>query len=73
MESTRFLNNFEKHPEADSVSAIEESIRRHVKYSLAKPWNDLSSSDLLAAVALSVRNRRAVSTRGLEAPQLYLH
>ncbi len=57
MESTRFLNNFEKHPEADSVSAIEESIRRHVKYSLAKPWNDLSSSDLLAAVALSVRDR----------------
>jgi len=57
MESTRFLNDFEKHPEEDSVSAIEESIRRHVKYSLAKTWNDLSPNDLLAAVALSVRDR----------------
>jgi starch phosphorylase len=40
----------------DSVSAIEESIRRHVIYSLGKAWRDLSTEDLFTAVALSVRD-----------------
>ena len=54
MEGNQVLPGFEKPPEADSVFAVEESIRRHVKYSLAKTWNDLSSNDLLAAVAPGV-------------------
>ncbi len=41
----------------DSVSAAEDSIRRHVKYSLGKAWRDLSPGDLFNAVALSVRDR----------------
>ncbi len=41
----------------DAVSAIELSIRRHVKYSLGKAWRDLSARDLFTAVALSVRDR----------------
>jgi starch phosphorylase len=43
--------------EAGAVQAIEESIRHHVRYSLGKPWNELSTSDLFTAVALSVRDR----------------
>ncbi len=41
----------------DSVSAAEDSIRRHIKYSLGKPWRDLSPVDLFTAVALSLRDR----------------
>lgn len=44
-------------PTPGSVGAIEESIRRHATYSLAKPWRDLSTRDLFTAVALSVRDR----------------
>jgi len=36
---------------------IEESLRRHAKYSLGKRWDDLSATDLFNAVALSVRDR----------------
>jgi starch phosphorylase len=39
------------------VSSIQESIRRHARYSLGKPWNDLSGRELFNAVALSVRDR----------------
>jgi starch phosphorylase len=41
----------------DSVSAIQDSICRHAKYSLGKAWRDLSPVDLFTAVALSVRDR----------------
>lgn len=41
----------------DSVSAAEDSIRRHVKYSLGKAWRDLSPVELFTAVALSLRDR----------------
>jgi starch phosphorylase len=41
----------------DVVSGIEESIRRHVKYSLGKTWSDLSPREAFTAVALSVRDR----------------
>jgi glycogen phosphorylase len=67
MERNQVLPEFENHPEAVSISAIEESIRRHVKYSLAKPWGDLSTNDLLSAVALSVRDllvERMLETEG---------
>jgi starch phosphorylase len=40
-----------------SVSAIQDSITRHAKYSLGKAWRDLSPEDLFSAVALSVRDR----------------
>ena len=56
MERSKLLHDFEKRPVTDSVPAIEESIRRHVKYSLAKSWKELSPNDLLTAVALSVRD-----------------
>ncbi len=56
MEEKQVLPDFAKHPHADSVSAVEQSIRRHVTYSLAKAWRDLSTNDLLTAVALSIRD-----------------
>lgn len=40
-----------------TVSGIEESLRRHARYSLGKLWEDLSPTDLFNAVALSVRER----------------
>ncbi|HXH14026.1 MAG TPA: glycogen/starch/alpha-glucan phosphorylase [Alphaproteobacteria bacterium] len=54
---------------ADAVSAIEASIRRHATYSLGKAWRDLSPSDLLNAVALSVRDR--LVERMLETEERY--
>ena len=42
---------------ADSVSTLEESVRQHVRYSLAREWEDLSTRDLFEAVALAVRDR----------------
>ena len=53
----------------DSVSEIEESIRRHARYSLGKPWNGLSSNELFNAVALSVRDR--LVERMLETEERY--
>ena len=55
MERSEVLSEFEYRPESVSLSAVEESIRPHVKYSLAKPRGDLSTNDLLAAVALRRR------------------
>jgi starch phosphorylase len=56
MEGKRDLPKIEYLSEALSVTSVEESIRRHVKYSLAKPWRDLSRNDLLFAVEFSVRD-----------------
>ncbi len=69
MEGKQFLPKFECNSEALSVSSIEESIRRHVKYSLAKPWRDLSTNDLLFAVELSVRD--LLTERMLETEEYY--
>jgi glycogen phosphorylase len=69
MDRHRVLPEFEYRPEEISISAVEESIRRHVKYSLAKPWGDLSTNDLLAAVELSVRD--LLVDRMLETQQRY--
>ncbi|MGA2881093.1 MAG: glycogen/starch/alpha-glucan phosphorylase [Bryobacteraceae bacterium] len=51
------------------MSTIEESIRRHVTYSLGKAWGDLSGTDLFNAVALSVRDR--LVERMLETEERY--
>ncbi|HEY7532240.1 MAG TPA: glycogen/starch/alpha-glucan phosphorylase, partial [Nitrospiraceae bacterium] len=40
-----------------SVSALQESITRHAKYSLGKNWRDLSPRDRFSAVALAVRDQ----------------
>jgi glycogen phosphorylase len=53
----------------DTVFVIQESIRRHVIYSLGKAWRDLSAGDLLTAVALSVRDR--LVERMLETEERY--
>ena len=53
----------------DSVSAIQETIRRHVKYSLGKAWRDLGANDLFTAVALSVRDQ--LVDRMLETEERY--
>src|ERR1700746_2559330 len=42
--------------EGSSLSALQEAIRRHVRYSLGKEWRQLSGSDLFTAVALAVRD-----------------
>lgn len=52
-----------------SVSAAEDSICRHAKYSLGKAWRDLSPVDLFTAVALSVRDRMV--DRFLETQERY--
>ena len=51
------------------VSEIQESIRRHARYSLGKAWSDLSARDLFNAVALSVRDRMV--DRMLETEERY--
>lgn len=56
MERKHVLPKLERSLETLSAASVEDSIRRHVKYSLAKPWGDLSSNDLFMAVALSVRD-----------------
>jgi glycogen phosphorylase len=56
MERNQVLPEFEDRPEALTVSGVEESIRRHAKYSLAKPWDGLSTNDLFVAVAFSIRD-----------------
>jgi starch phosphorylase len=53
----------------EAAPAIEESIRRHAKYSLGKAWRDLSARDLLTAVALSVRDK--LVERMLETEERY--
>ena len=69
MEGKQVLPKFEYRCESLSVSSVEESIRRHVKYSLAKPWRDLSTNDLLFAVELSVRD--LLTERMLETEAYY--
>ncbi len=44
-------------PEGSSRSALQESIRHHVRYSLGKEWQHLSGHDLFMPVALAVRDR----------------
>jgi starch phosphorylase len=68
-ERNQVLPEFVNQAEALSISDIEESIRRHVKYSLAKPWGDLSTNELLSAVALSVRD--LLAERMLETEERY--
>ena len=53
----------------DSVSAIQESFRRHAKYSLGKAWRDPSARDLSTVVALAVRDQ--MLERMLETEQRY--
>jgi starch phosphorylase len=52
-----------------SVSAVQDSIYRHAKYSLGKAWHDLSQVDLFTAVALSVRDQMV--DRFLETQERY--
>jgi starch phosphorylase len=40
----------------DTAYAFETSIRQHVRYSLGKRWEKLSSRDLFMAIALTVRD-----------------
>ena len=42
---------------APAASAIEDSLKRHARYSLGKGWRDLSPRELFTVVALSVRDR----------------
>src|SRR5262245_41457895 len=44
-------------PGGMSSAALQDSIRRHVRYSLGKEWQHLSGHDLFRAVALAVRDR----------------
>ena len=55
--NTKRVEKVEKPATADLISSIQESIRRHARYSLGKLWNDLSRRELFNAVALSVRDR----------------
>lgn len=40
-----------------TLATLQDSIRRHARYSLGKEWDRLSGQDLFAAVALAVRDR----------------
>ncbi|MGE3538387.1 MAG: glycogen/starch/alpha-glucan phosphorylase [Candidatus Tectimicrobiota bacterium] len=42
---------------APSVQTLQESIQRHVRYSLGREWSQLSGAELFRAVALTVRDR----------------
>jgi glycogen phosphorylase len=44
-------------PSAPILSSLQESIRRHVKYSLGRNWQELSPRSLFHAIAFSVRER----------------
>lgn len=41
----------------DEIAALQDSIRRHVKYILAKQWKYATAHDLLTAVSYAVRER----------------
>ncbi len=43
-------------PEAVTARHLEEQVRRHVRYTLAREWDDLEPSQVLEAVALAVRD-----------------
>jgi starch phosphorylase len=55
--NTEGVEKVQKPASARLISSVQESIRRHARYSLGKPWNHLSVSELFNAVALSVRDR----------------
>lgn len=59
----------EKTATADSIASVQESIRRHARYSLGKAWSDLSNTELFNAVAFSVRDR--LVDRMLETEERY--
>ena len=40
-----------------TVSALEESIRHHARYSLGKEWDTLTPKELFNALSLAVRDR----------------
>src|SRR5947208_15142247 len=54
MQTPAYVHNPTLH---DNVDALEEAICHHVRYSLAKAWQELSKRDLFVAVALAVRDR----------------
>ena len=39
-----------------SASALQESIQRHARYSLAQPWESLSTRQIYECVSLTVRD-----------------
>lgn len=55
--NTDGVEEVQKPATAELISSIQESIRRHARYSVGKSWNDLSGRELLDAVALSIRDR----------------
>ena len=67
--NTEGVEKVQKPATAELVSSIQESIRRHARYSLGKAWNDLSGRELFNAVALSVRDR--LVDRMLETEERY--
>ena len=80
--STLSVQKVEKPATADVISSIQESIRRHARYSLGKTWNDLSARDLFQRCRVvgpgslggpDARNRGAVSAERPQAPLLPLH
>src|SRR5262245_2774986 len=46
----------EARPSLNSLAEIEDSIRRHVRYSLGKAWVDATPHDVFTAVALVARD-----------------
>jgi starch phosphorylase len=60
---------YQKSATTDSVFAVQESIYRHVRYSLGKAWRDLTPGDLFTGVALSVRDQ--MMDRFLETQERY--
>jgi starch phosphorylase len=52
---------------ASTVASLRESVRHHVRYSLAKEWQNLPRHDLFMAAALAVRDQlvdRMLQTEG---------
>lgn len=49
--------SFWKNTPARSIPAIEQAICRHVEYSLAKAWHNLSPRDLFNATAMAIRDQ----------------
>jgi starch phosphorylase len=50
------MHSAEARASLNSIAAIEESIRRHARYSLGKAWKDVTPQDVFTAVALVVRD-----------------
>lgn len=45
------------HTTETSIHTLQEAIRRHVRYSLGREWQQLTGAELFRAVALTVRDR----------------